>query len=281
MSRVRSLAIIATYGEPGGHGTPAYATYLVRTRRKDIPPSTMVLIEREWLRLRTRFEDRTTVPFLERIEKDGIVVHPGRYALAAVFNRNELRPARIEPLYAAYRLCVLGQLAIPITADGFLVLARKTNQHGQYSGFGAAFDLERHHEERIPVLTAVQDSLAQETPDLAQVTNVRVLGVVRFDQGDRRGADIAVVAQSRHAREEWEGRFAVSDQFARDLLFVEPDADALIGMLEAHEDGGTRFSPSAIATLALYLRSTEGERAFSRFTAVARERGYPLTSVDG
>lgn len=276
---VRVLDSIKTYGAPRKRGAPAHKAFLVRTRPKDIPPSTMVLVEREWLRLRTQFQDRTTVPFLERIEDNDLVVHPNRYALAVVFNRNVLRPKNIEPLYEAYRLAVLGQLIIPVTTEGTLVLARKTNQKGQYSGFGAVFDLTERAEERIPYTEIVRDSLEQETPELSDVTNVRVLGAVRFDQGDRRGVDVCIVAESRFSEQEWREHFAGSDQFAPELLFLEPTPDGILAAFASIEDGATRFSPSAIATIALYLRAYHGAEAAEGFRAAVAKQGYPLRDV--
>lgn len=276
---VRDLAIVHTYAAPGERGAPAYQTFMVRTRAKDIPPSTMVLVEREWLRLRSSFHDKTTVPFLERIEGNDIVVHANRYALAAVFNRNALRPKTIEPLYDAYRLAVLGQLIIPITTDGTLVLAKKTNQKDQLSGFGAVFDLAERHGERFAYTDIVLASLEREAPSLADSTNVRVLGVVRFDQGDRRGVDVCIVTESRYSEQAWRERFAGNDQFAPELIFLEPTAEGITEAFLMIENGSTQFSPSAIATLALYLRAYHGDDVARRFRATVADKGYPLTGV--
>ena len=270
------LDIVHTYGEAGTKGVPAHTFFFHRVQPKNIPPATMVLVEKEWMRLRHEFRDEKVVPFFESATPDGVAVHAAPYRVAVVFNRNVLRPKHIEPLYTAYHLEMLGQLILVLTVEGTLVFAKKTNQRNQFSGFGTVIDMIKHHEKQFPLHTMVAESLEHEAGRLADVTNIRALGVIRFDQGFRRGIDLAVIAESRFSEAEWSERFSASDQFSRELLFVEPTADALIEKVNEVEQSAGRFSPSAIATCYLLLKAYYGEGEAERFREAMHDHKYPL-----
>ena len=276
MNHVNTIDLWKAYGEERGRGIPAHEFILTRTQPVHLPTATAVLVEKEWMRIKRNFSKDTQVPFFRSFTDDGVAVHVESFRYAAVFNHNPLRPKNIELLYESHTFAQFGELLLPLTSDGTLVFAKKINQLSQFSGFGGHIDMERHHQKRFDLRTAMQEILVNELGPLAHLVNMRVVGSAFIDQDIKRGADIDLVAESKFSESDWLAQFPQTEQFSRELIFVEPTAAALIAAVTERHAKGDSFSPSAIAACYFIIRSFQSDKEAEVFRDAMNSQGHPI-----
>lgn len=226
-----------------------------------------------------KLKDNSTTYFAgePQITSEGITVptvaRGFRYTFA--YNRDKENHNRVEELNQ-YKLLTLSQHTHIITADGKIMFGVKINQGNQISGFSGFPNVDEdstaYTGRRVIDLKALTNNrLLSEIGKLTDsIKDIHATGITYVGTPGLRGTDANYLIVLEETAANIERTFKESDQFKKDLFFVEWNPETLAQFFIERTDKGDKISRYALGASFNNIRAVFGEDEASKYLGKVR-----------